>query len=119
MKMTVINEDPDYTHVALSGRVEINTIGDWDQKFTELLTERQKPAIVDLSGVDYMSSIGLRMLVAAAKPLSENNAGMILLNPRPNIEEVLRTAAFHRIMPIEHDFGKAVEMTKTPVEQIS
>ena len=118
MEMEVRSETDDITYVALTGRIDIESIGDWDQKFTELLVKRQKPAIVDLSGVEYISSIGLRMLIAAAKPLSEHNVGMILLNPKPHIEEVLRTAAFHRIMPIEHDFKKALEMTKTPVESI-
>lgn len=116
MKMTVIDENDDFTHVALSGRIDINSISDWDQKFTELLVGRQKPAIVDLSGVDFMSSIGLRMLIAASKPLSEHNAQMVLLNPKPNIEEVLRTAAFHRIMLIEHDLDKAIEALKTESE---
>ena len=109
MEMTVIDENDSFTHVALSGRVDINSIGDWDQKFTELLVGRKKPAIVDLSGVDYMSSIGLRMLIAASKPLSSHDAQMVLLDPQPNIEEVLRTSAFHRIMPIVHGLGNALK----------
>lgn len=109
MQMTVIDENDSFTHVALSGRVDINSIGDLDQKFTELLVERQRPAIVDLSGVEYMSSIGLRMLVAASKPLGEHNAAMVLLNPKPNVEEVLKTSAFHRIMPIVQGLDNALQ----------
>lgn len=109
MEMKVIDENDSFTHVALCGRIDINSISDWDQKFTELIVGRQKPAIVDLSGVDYMSSIGLRMLIAASKPLSEHNAQMVLLNPKPNVEEVLRTAAFHRIMPIVDSFDDALK----------
>ena len=109
MEMTVVNEDPEFTHVALSGRADLEGIGELADKFTEYIIDREKPALVDLSQVEYIASIGLRMLIMAAKPLGQHNAKMVLLNPQPNVEEALRTSAFHRIMPIEYDYDKALE----------
>lgn len=112
MEINVVKLDPDYTHVALSGRLDLDGIDGLDKEYSDLLVERQKPVIVDLSKVDYMASIGLRMLITAAKPLSEHGAKTVLLNPKPDVEEVLRTSGFHRIMPIEHDLGSALDVLK-------
>jgi anti-anti-sigma factor len=68
---------------------------------------------VDISDVDYIASIGLRMLVTAAKALNKFGARMVLLNPHPDVEDVLRTAGFDKVMPIEHDYDRAIETLKT------
>ena len=107
MDMTVINADDELTHVKLRGRVDLDTIGDLDREFTRQTVTRRKDVIVDMSDVDYMASIGLRMLITAAKALDKFGASMVLLNPHPDVEDVLRTAGFDKVMPIEHDLESA------------
>ncbi len=113
MEMKVIREDEELTHVRLSGRVDLEGIGDLDLEFTRHIVTRRKPALVDISDVDYIASIGLRMLVTAAKALNKFGARMVLLNPHPDVEDVLRTAGFDKVMPIEHDYERALETLKT------
>lgn len=113
MEMKVIREDDELTHVKLSGRVDLEGIGDLDLEFTRHIVTRRKPALVDISDVDYIASIGLRMLVTAAKALNKFGARMVLLNPHPDVEDVLRTAGFDKVMPIENDYERALETLKT------
>ena len=113
MEMKVIREDDKLTHVKLSGRVDLEGIGSLDLEFTRHTVARRKPTIVDISDVDYIASIGLRMLVTAAKALNKFGARMVLLNPYPDVEDVLRTAGFDKVMPIEHDYQSALETLKT------
>ena len=113
MEMKVIREDDELTHVKLSGRVDLEGIGDLDLEFTRHIVTRRKPALVDISDVDYIASIGLRMLVTAAKALNKFGARMVLLNPHPEVEDVLRTAGFDKVMPIENDYERALETLKT------
>lgn len=115
MDMTVISADDDLTHIKLRGRVDLDTIGDLDREFTRHTVTRRKDVIVDLSDVDYLASIGLRMLITAAKALNKFGARMVLLNPHPDVEDVLRTAGFDKVMPIEHDLERAREAIKAPV----
>lgn len=114
MEMTVVNAGEDFTHIALSGRVDLKGIGDLDWEFTRQTVTRKKPVLVDISDVDFLASIGLRMLVKAAKALNKNSAKVLLLNPQPDVEEVLRTSGFDKIMPIEHDYEKALDALKNP-----
>jgi anti-sigma B factor antagonist len=112
MEMTLVNAGPEYTHIALSGRVDLKGIGDLDWEFTHHTVTRKKPVLVDISEVDFLASIGLRMLVKVAKAIAKNSAKMVLLNPHPNVEEVLRTSGFDKIISIEQDYEKALETIK-------
>ena len=109
MILQVLRSDDELTHVKLSGRVDLAGIGDLDREFTRQTVPRRKPVLVDISDVDYIASIGLRMLVTAAKALHKFGVKMVLLNPHPDVEDVLRTAGFDKVMPIEHDYETAVE----------
>ena len=113
MKMMVVKKDEELTHVKLSGRIDLEGIGDLDLEFTWHTVARRRPTLVDISDVDYIASIGLRMLVTAAKALNKFGARMVLLNPHPDVEDVLRTAGFDKVMPIEHDYESAIETLKT------
>jgi anti-anti-sigma factor len=53
------------------------------------------------------------MLVTAAKALNKFGVRLVLLNPHPDVEDVLRTAGFDKVMPIEHDYERALETLKT------
>jgi anti-anti-sigma regulatory factor len=39
---------------------------------------------------------------------------MMLLSPQPMVEEVIRTAGFDKIIPIAHDYDKAIEALQNP-----
>ena len=110
MDIELVDAGPDFTNIALSGRVTLDEIGDLDHEFTRQTVVRRKPVLVDLSKVDFMASIGLRILITAAKALSKHNAKMVLYKPQPEVEKVLKTSGFDNIMPIEHDFEKAVQL---------
>jgi len=112
MEMTLVNAGPEFTHIALSGRVDLKGIGDLDWEFTRQTVTRKKPVLVDISEVDFLASIGLRMLVKVTKALAKNSAKMLLLNPHPDVEEVLKVSGFNKIMSIEHDYEKALETFK-------
>lgn len=114
IELKVIRQDSDLTHLALVGRIDLKGIGALDNRFTALVVTRRKPALVDLSEVDFMASIGLRMLLTAAKALASHGSKMVLLSPQPMVEEVIRTAGFDKIIPITHDYDKAIEALQNP-----
>lgn len=112
MEITLIDAGPVFTHIQLSGRMSLDEISDLDHEFTRQTVVRRKPVLVDLSNVDFMASIGLRMLITAAKALNKQGAKLVLYKPQTEVEKVLRTSGFDKIMPIEHDYEKAVQMLK-------
>jgi anti-sigma B factor antagonist len=56
--------------------------------------------VVDMTGVDFISSIGIRHLVMAAKAIARGAGKLVLLAPTPMVTEVLVSAGLEQILPI-------------------
>jgi anti-anti-sigma factor len=60
----------------------------------------KKGVIVDLSGVTFLASIGIRHLVSATKTLSRKGGKLVLVGPTDAVQDVLVTSGVTEIMPI-------------------
>jgi anti-anti-sigma factor len=107
MDIKVIREDQACTHVALSGSLDVKGVGEIDVKFNACTVGRQRPTIVDLSEVVFVASLGLGMLVNAAKGLDKHGQKMVLLNPQEMVAQVLEAAGITRNVPIVNSLDDA------------
>jgi len=57
-------------------------------------------AVVDFARLDYISSAGLGVLLAAQKHLSEHGKGLRLINVKGHIRDVLHFSGFDQIFDI-------------------
>ncbi len=57
--------------------------------------------VVDFSRLEYISSAGLGVLLAAQKRLSERGQGLRLVNVNPHIRDIFRFSGFDQIFEIE------------------
>lgn len=114
MELKVIRQDDELTHLALIGRLDLETVHMLQVKFTTLTAARHKPSLIDLSEVDYLPSVGLRMLLSAAQALHKDGLKMVLLNPQAPVEEVFKVSGFDKIMPISHDMVEAMDLLRAP-----
>ena len=60
MQLNVIRADDELTHLALVGTMDIAGIHAIDMKFHGYTAARRRPALVDLSGVELITSLGSR-----------------------------------------------------------
>ena len=109
MEITEIRIDDELSHIALSGRLDANGIKTLDLKFYGFTSGRHKNAIVDMSGVDFMSSIGVRMILKAAKALNAEGLKFVLLSPTEFVREVLDTAGLLDIFIVADDLDAAMQ----------
>ena len=93
--------------VILNGRLDISGVQQIDLKFTAATSAQRKSVIVDLSELEFLSSIGIRMLLTNAKALQGFGSRMVLLNPTEMVATVLKTAGIDLIIPIEKDLTAA------------
>ena len=56
--------------------------------------------VVDMVGVDYIASIGIRHLLLAARTVARASRKLVLLDPNPLVTEVLVTAGLNDFLPI-------------------
>jgi anti-sigma B factor antagonist len=63
--------------------------------------------IVDLSKVNYLSSIGIPMLINTAKAVAGRGGKLVLLSPQQNVSDVLDIVGIQQIIPIYIDLEAA------------
>ena len=112
MELKVISTDDAYTHLALSGKLDVLGVGAIENKFVGYTVARKKNALIDMSGVTFMGSMGLRIFLSAAKALSLEKKKLILLNPQPLVNEVLEGSGIGDVVTIATDSAAAVAAAK-------
>ena len=84
----------------LAGRLDITGTGEIETKFTGHCAGDNVRVVVDLSGVDYLASIGIRLLMTVVKSLNSRNGKMVLLNPTPDVRNVLEITGVPSVIPV-------------------
>lgn len=67
----------------------------------EVLDVIATSATIDFSGLDYISSAGLGLLLGTQKRLSQSGNSLKLLNMNDHLRELFRIAGFDRIFEID------------------
>jgi anti-anti-sigma factor len=62
---------------------------------------------VDLSGVEFLASIGIRLLTSNAKSLASRGGKMALLKPTPDVLSVLEITGIPAIIPVYSNLESA------------
>ncbi len=86
--------------VSLVGRLDTPGVDRIETRFVASLVPGSNSAIVDLSEVDFVSSMGIRMLVSAAKSLRTRQAKLALYGAQPTILQMFEAVALQKIIPI-------------------
>jgi anti-sigma B factor antagonist len=77
--------------VKVKGRVDSETAPELDSTLTNLLNEGRNKIILNLQGVDYISSAGLRAMVKAYQTAKKAGGDVHLVSISQSIEVILRT----------------------------
>jgi len=107
MELTYEDLEDGVRRVILAGRLDVEGSHEIDLKFTSLTASRQAFVIVDLSLVDFLSSLGLCTLVRSAKAQMSRQGKLVLLSPQPNVARVLQSTQIDQIVEVFHDFEQA------------
>jgi anti-sigma B factor antagonist len=71
------------------GSLDSNTYGVLEKKVEYLVREGQAKLItLDLAGVDYISSMGVRVVLKAQKELKQRGGSLTMMNLQPQIKKV-------------------------------
>jgi len=63
------------------------------------------PRVIDLAGLEYIASAGLRVLLVTQKRDKGAGGGLALINVRPQIHDIFRYAGFDRIIDVTRAAG--------------
>jgi anti-anti-sigma factor len=80
--------------IAVTGRLDTATAPVFEARIVDLIAEGHRRIIVDLTGLAYISSAGLRVLLVAAKRLKPEGGRLLLAAPGELVGQVLGITGF-------------------------
>ena len=86
--------------MSISGRIDSNYSDDLERALNKAVNEYSK-IIMDLKDTEYISSSGVRVLLAGKKMLGEKNGEMILVSLQPVVRDVFEIAGLARLFLIK------------------
>jgi|CXWL01.1.fsa_nt_gi anti-anti-sigma factor len=92
LTIEIIPEDPeqaDRVRVLLNGRLDGTTSPRLEEALEPVLAGRVRALIMDFANLDFISSMGIRVVVMSQKALSSRDGSVILLNMKPQIQRVM------------------------------
>ncbi len=86
--------------VSVSGRIDATTSQDLESILNELIDQNKSKIVLDLEGVVYISSVGLRVLLATQKKVRPKKGDVKLVSLQPFVREVFEMTGFNRLFTI-------------------
>ena len=99
--------------VTLTGKLDIVGAQKIEMPLATLAGTRSS-IVIDMVGVDFIASIGIRQLVMAAKPVARGSGRLVLLGPTPFVTEVLETTGLLDLLPIVRSDEEAMSALSRP-----
>ena len=83
-----------------------------DVQFHGETAARDRPAIVDISQLEFITSIGIGMLFGCAKALRRKGHTMVLLGSYGFVDGALRTVGVHEVVPFATTLEEALRLAR-------
>ena len=98
MKIEKIFDEKELT-VNIEGRIDTITSKEFEDRLNEEL-DNITSLTLDFTKLEYVSSAGLRVLIATQKKLKQKDVPMTITNVNKTIKEIFRMSGFDKILEI-------------------
>lgn len=86
--------------IKLSGRLDIYGTTKIEPHLNRYTNGDALLVILDIAEVDFIASIGIRMLVMTAKSVGNHRGKIVILNPPPDVKEALELTGILQLIPV-------------------
>lgn len=109
LTIRVETKRPGFCFVSLIGRLDQTTAGECDEKITSILLPQTRAIVFDMTGLNYISSMGLRIILKTRRFMSGRGGAVYMMNVQPQIEKVFEIANLLKGMKLFADAKEADE----------
>lgn len=93
--------------VVLQGRLDTPGVDRIEAAFSAAVTNAARSVVVNLSAVTFLSSMGVRMIIAAAKTQRAQGRKLVMFGAQPIVLQTLKMVGLDQIIPIAPDAEQA------------
>ena len=104
-----IRQEKTCTVVTVAGRLDTGAIQEFEQNTKAMGTKGSGKTVLDLGGLDYIASSGLRSLLGLKKSLQGEGCGLAICGLRGFPREVFQVSGFEMVFPLYDDVASAVK----------
>jgi anti-anti-sigma factor len=95
--------------VTVSGKLDALSAGDYEEAMNRLFADGKARFVVDFADLTYISSAGLRAILAAAKELNARGGRAAFANVRGNVLNVIEMTGFATILSLHDSVDAALK----------
>jgi anti-sigma B factor antagonist len=92
----------------ITGRVDASVASKFEEALQKQIDAGSTHVILEMDGTDYISSAGVRALIAAQKALKPKGGSVILAQPSVRVKEVLEMAGLDPLFRVFPDTEAAL-----------
>lgn len=89
LTVSVTERAPGIFTLLPAGAIDSNTYTVLEEELNSLLARNPKVIVFDMGLVDYMSSVGVRIIFKAIKAMKDNGGSVLVAHLQPQIKKVL------------------------------
>jgi anti-anti-sigma factor len=93
-------KEKDIPVVSVKGRIDAVTAPEFEKNMSDLITKGEHNLIINFTDLEYISSAGLRSILATAKKLKAEGGKMLFTGLQGPVEEVFKISGFYSIFSI-------------------
>ncbi len=90
----------DYTAIEIRGRLDATSAPDAEEAMTDAIQRGVTRLVINLAATDYVSSAGLRVLLATAKRLSRQGGQLVLCELQDGVREVFEISGLLTVLSV-------------------
>jgi anti-anti-sigma factor len=94
-----LREEGDTLIVIPKGRLDTESAPAFGEALASLLERHPRRCLIDMGGVDFLSSSGLQVLLAGAKTSQRESIGFGVFGMNEMVEEIFTLSGFDRFIP--------------------
>ncbi len=98
----------DHLLIVVEGRLDTTQSDAFEKEMLQILEDKPQKILMDCSGLNYISSSGLRIFLTMQKRMMTAGGQFKLCNLQPSIQEVFDMSGFSMIFSIFPDREKAL-----------
>ncbi|MGI9229940.1 MAG: STAS domain-containing protein [Gammaproteobacteria bacterium] len=104
--------DNDVLTIKVEGRVDGANANDFQQEIKDAVTDKDKVVLLDMQGLSYISSAGLRVVLMIAKTLEQQQAKFMIYSLSDSIREVFEISGFDKVINVHESREQALASAK-------
>lgn len=86
--------------IRFAGRLDTMGVNEIESRFLAAAVAGDTDVVVDLSTVELITSMGIRMLISAVRAMTQRRRRLVLFGAQGIVHEVLETAAIDSLMAV-------------------